>query len=56
MSYSPWDLHEYVEEQLTSTGFLPPDAEHSNEDIWAAFDQLVKQYQALTKEKVDAPA
>ena len=56
MSYSPWDLHDAVEEQIPGLGFLPADAEHSNEDIWTAFDQLVEQYQALTKEKVDAPA
>ena len=50
MSFSPWDLHDCIEEQLTALGFLPPDVEHSNEDIWAAFDQLVEQYQALIKE------
>lgn len=50
MSCSPWDLHDYVEEQLASIGLLPPDVEHSNEDIWTAFDQLVERYQALIKE------
>lgn len=50
MSYSPWDLHDCVEEQLTAIGFLPADVEHSNDDIWAAFDQLVEKYQALIKE------
>ena len=49
MSYSPWDLHDNVEEQLTALGFLPPDVEHSNEDIWAAFDQLVEKHQAAMK-------
>ena len=49
MSYSPWDLHDSVKEQLTSLGFLPPDVEHSNEDIWAAFDQLVEKHQAAMK-------
>ena len=50
MSYSPWDLHDNIEEQLTVLGFLPSDVEHSNEDIWTAFDQLVEKYQALIKE------
>lgn len=49
MSYSPWDLHDEVEEQLTALGFLPADVEHSNEDIWAAFDRLVEQHQAAMK-------
>lgn len=50
MSYSPYDLQDYVEEQLTSIGLLPPDVEHSYDDIWAAFYQLVEKYQALIKE------
>ena len=45
MSYSPWDLHDYVEEQLASIGLLPSDVENSNDDIWAAFYQLVEKYQ-----------
>ena len=49
MSYSPWDLHDNVEEQLTALGFLPSDVECSNEDIWTAFDQLVEKYQAAMK-------
>ena len=49
MSYSPWDLHDYVEEQLASIGLLPPDVEHSNDDIWAAFYQLVEQHQSAMK-------
>ena len=49
MSYSPWDLHDNVEEQLTALGFLPSDVEHSNEDIWTAFDQMVEKYQAAMK-------
>lgn len=49
MSYSPWGLHDSVEEQLTALGFLPPDVDHSNEDIWAAFDQLVEKHQAAMK-------
>ena len=53
MSYSPWDLHDHVEEQLTSTGFLPPDAEYSNEEIWAAFDKLVERYQEAMKRLTD---
>ena len=51
MSYSPWDLHDNIEEQLTVLGFLPSDVEHSNEDIWTAFDQLVEKYQALINAK-----
>ena len=50
MSYSPWDLHDNIEERLTALGFLPSDVEHSNEDIWTAFDLLVEKYQALIKE------
>ena len=53
MSYSPWDLHDNIEEQLTVLGFLPSDVEHSNEDIWTAFDQLVEKYQEHTKLLVD---
>lgn len=55
MSYSPWDLHDAVEEQLTTIGFLPPNVEHSNEDIWAAFDALVERYQALAGKEPHAP-
>ena len=49
MSYSPWDLHDYVEERLTTLGFLPRGMESSNEEIWTAFDQLVERYQVAMK-------
>ena len=49
MSYSPWDLHDYVEERLSTLGFLPRGMESNNEDIWTAFDQLVEKYQTSMK-------
>ena len=53
MSYSPWDLQDNIEAQLTALGFLPSDVEYSNEDIWTAFDQMVERYQKHTKLLVD---
>ena len=50
MSQSVWDMHDDIEEQLTAIGLLPDNESHELEEIWAAFDELVRHYKEAIKE------
>jgi len=49
MSYSIWDMHDDIEEQLTAIGLLPDNESHEIEEIWAAFYELVRHYKEAMK-------